>query len=75
MLIAAVGAVEVLGGVLGLLVLWLLPSYGVARLAERKGRIFWLWFVFALAFSWFFLLIAILLLPARHDDARAETGV
>jgi hypothetical protein len=70
---AAVGAAEVLGGLLGVLLLWLLPSYGVARLAQRKGRSFGLWFGFALVFSWFFLLVAVLLLPARSEAASPGT--
>lgn len=74
-LLAAMGAGEVAGVVVALLLLWLLPSYGVARLAERKGRSFWLWLVFALVFSWFALLIAILLLPAWRDDESARTSV
>ena len=71
MLLAAVGITEVIGGLLGVLLLWLLPSYLVARLAERKGRSFGLWFAFALVFSWFALLIAILILPARQGTSGA----
>jgi hypothetical protein len=71
MLLAAVGISEVIGGLLGVLLLWLLPSYLVARLAQRKGRSFGLWLGFALAFSWFALLIAILILPARRETAHS----
>jgi hypothetical protein len=69
MFLAAVGITEVIGGLLGVLLLWLLPSYLVARLAQRKGRSFGLWFGFALAFSWFALLIAILILPAHQGGS------
>jgi hypothetical protein len=49
--------------VLGVILLAVLPSYGVARLAERKGRHFWTWFVMAVLVGWMFVLVAAIAHP------------
>ncbi len=70
MAIVLASSAQVIGGVVAVIVLWLLPSLLVARLAERKGRSFALWLAFLLLFTWVPLLIAILVLPRRAQAAR-----
>ena len=56
-------------GVIGVLVfLVLLPSYGAAKLAERKGRSFALWLGFCVVVSWPILLIAVLVIRPTTSD-------
>lgn len=47
--------------------LWLLPAYWVGRVAVRKGRRFWPWFVSALVF-WLVAAIAVVI----ADDPRGR---
>jgi hypothetical protein len=50
--------------------LWLLPACWVGRVARRKGRRFWRWFVGALVF-WLVAAIAVVLADdLRHRAAR-----
>lgn len=57
-----------ISGLAAVVVLVLLPSYGVAKLAERKGRNFAAWFVASVLFSWVMLLIAALVMRPRPAE-------
>jgi multisubunit Na+/H+ antiporter MnhE subunit len=59
-------ALSVGGAVLGVILLAVLPSYGVARLAQRKGRHFWTWFVMAVLVGWMFVLVAAIVIRPQE---------
>lgn len=52
-------------GLLGLLVLWLVPAVLVARLAARKGRPFALYLIASLILPWPLVLLAALIIRPR----------
>jgi hypothetical protein len=54
-----------LAALLGIIVLWLLPTILTARLAERKGRSFAVYLVVSLLIGWPIPLIAALILRPR----------
>jgi ABC-type glycerol-3-phosphate transport system permease component len=64
--IPVASALSVGGAVLGVILLAALPSYGVARLAERKGRHFWTWFVMAVLVGWMFVLVAAIVIRPQE---------
>jgi hypothetical protein len=52
-------------GLLGLLVLWLVPAVLIARLAARKGRPFALYLIASLILPWPLVLLAALIIRPR----------
>jgi hypothetical protein len=63
-------AAEIAGALVAVILLWILPAIGVAKLAESKGRSFGLWLAFTLIFSWVWFLIAALVIQP-YDETRA----
>jgi uncharacterized membrane protein len=68
MVLASIGTAA--GAVIAVIVLWLLPSIGVAKLAERKGRSFALWLVACLLFGWVWFLIAVQVIRPAAREAQ-----
>ncbi len=58
----ATAAAATIGGILGLLLLWLLPTILVYRIANRKGRDGWIYVVAALLIGWPLPLLAALII-------------
>jgi hypothetical protein len=56
-------------GLLGVLVLFILPALFVYRLAERKGRSGWVYLVASLLIGWPIPLIAALVIRRPRDPA------
>lgn len=63
---------EVIGGIVGVMLLIVLPAIWVARLAQRKGRSSWLWLISALVFPWISFLVATVVLRPLPDVAPRE---
>jgi len=59
---AVVSLVVVLG-------IWIVPSFLIARLAERKGRSFPAYFIAALFLCWPLVLVVVLIVPRRSPAA------
>jgi hypothetical protein len=59
-----------LAALLGIVLLWLLPTILTARLAERKGRSFAVYLVASLLIGWPIPLVAALILRPRKSAAR-----
>jgi hypothetical protein len=53
-------------GLLGVIVLWLLPALVAARIAERKGRSFAVYLIVALVIGWPIPLLAALVVRTRR---------
>jgi hypothetical protein len=58
-----------LAALLGIILLWLIPTILTARLAERKGRSFAVYLVVSLLIGWPIPLIAALILRPRKTTA------
>jgi hypothetical protein len=54
-------------GLLGVLILWLVPALLVGRLAQRKGRPFALYLIASLIVGWPFTLLAALIVRPRAE--------
>jgi hypothetical protein len=61
------------GALLAVLLIWLLPAFMIARLAERRGRSFTAFLVLALLLPWPAILLAVLILPRRHRSSIQPT--
>jgi hypothetical protein len=51
---------------------WILPSFLIARFAERKGRSFGGWLIAALFLGWLLVGLLVAVLPARRESAADE---
>jgi MFS family permease len=58
---------------LGLLLGFVLPAVLVAWLADRRGRSFAAYLIASLVVSWIVPLIAVLILPNRHEGRSVNT--
>jgi hypothetical protein len=68
----ATGAIHAFFVVLVLVLLWLVPSWLVARYAARKGYPFWLFLLPALLVSWLVTLVVAIILRPREPKGMAS---
>ena len=57
--------------ILGALAVWVGLAVFTGRLAERRGRNFWPWFVASVLISWLLVLAILVVLPAKAEDPGA----